>query len=159
MNMQISEFMMSSPHNFPCILFTEMTKIPCFSYEKVKLALYISTLNKCRIMFALIYLFWYGDMLLHVWATKWKFSQFSIYKIHGKLWGDEINSLISIFISIVQEIFHWKLRKYKYEHIVSSFFFSSDLYQNFTVLFEMLYSFYWINLNLGRISPLTKKGE
>ena len=28
MNMQMSEFMMSSPHNFPCILFTEMTKIP-----------------------------------------------------------------------------------------------------------------------------------
>ena len=34
---------MSSPHNFPCVLFTEIMK-----------ALVISTLNKCR-MFALIY--------------------------------------------------------------------------------------------------------
>ena len=39
MNMQMSE-LMSSPHNFPFILFTEMTKIPYFSYEKVKLALH-----------------------------------------------------------------------------------------------------------------------
>ena len=37
----MSELMMSSPHNFPSILFTEMIKIPVayFSYEKVKLAL------------------------------------------------------------------------------------------------------------------------
>ena len=50
MNMHMIELMMSLPHNFPCILFTEMTKIPYFSYEKVKLAFFISTLNKCRIM-------------------------------------------------------------------------------------------------------------
>ena len=37
--MQMSELMMSSPHNFPLILFIEMTKIPYFSNEKVKLAL------------------------------------------------------------------------------------------------------------------------
>ena len=34
----MSELLMSS-HNFPCILFTEIMKIPFFSYEKVKLAL------------------------------------------------------------------------------------------------------------------------
>ena len=51
----MSELMMSSPHNFPCILFTEMTKIPYFSYERVKLALYPLWINACRIMFALIY--------------------------------------------------------------------------------------------------------
>ena len=49
----MSELMMSSSHNFPLSLFTEMTKIPYFSYEKVKLA-FIATPNKCRIMFALI---------------------------------------------------------------------------------------------------------
>ena len=54
MNMQMSDLMMSSPHNLPCILFTEMTKIPYFSYEKVKLAI-LSILNKCKILFALIY--------------------------------------------------------------------------------------------------------
>ena len=39
MNMQMSELMMSSPHNFPFILYTEMTKISYFSYENVRLAL------------------------------------------------------------------------------------------------------------------------
>ena len=39
MNMQMSELMMSSPHNFPFILYTEMTKISYFSYEYVRLAL------------------------------------------------------------------------------------------------------------------------
>ena len=47
--MQMSELMMSSPHNFPCILFTKMMKIPYFSYERVKLA-FISTLNRCRMI-------------------------------------------------------------------------------------------------------------
>ena len=39
MNMQMSEVMMSSPHNFPFILYTEMTKISYFSCENVRLAL------------------------------------------------------------------------------------------------------------------------
>ena len=38
MNMQMSELMMSSPHNFPFILCTEMTKMSYFSYENVRLA-------------------------------------------------------------------------------------------------------------------------
>ena len=48
--MQMSELMMSSPHNFSYILITEMMKMPYFSYEKEELALYIPILNKCRIM-------------------------------------------------------------------------------------------------------------
>ena len=39
MNMQMSELMMSSPHNFPFILYTEITKISDFSYANVKFAL------------------------------------------------------------------------------------------------------------------------
>ena len=45
MNMQMSELMMSSPHNFPFILYTEMEKKKkkkkksYFSYENVRLAL------------------------------------------------------------------------------------------------------------------------
>ena len=38
MNMQMSESMMSSPHNFPFILCTEMKKNKNFSYENVRLA-------------------------------------------------------------------------------------------------------------------------
>ena len=36
------ELVMSWPHNFPLILFTQLTKIPYFIYENVKLALYPS---------------------------------------------------------------------------------------------------------------------
>ena len=39
MNMQMSDLMMSLPHNFPFILYTEMTKISFFSYENDRLAL------------------------------------------------------------------------------------------------------------------------
>ena len=39
MNMQMSEVMVSSPHYFPFILYTEMTKISYLSYENVRLAL------------------------------------------------------------------------------------------------------------------------
>ena len=37
--MQMSELMMSSPHNFPFVLYTEMKEISYFSYENVRLAL------------------------------------------------------------------------------------------------------------------------
>ena len=39
MNMQMSELMKSSPHKFPFILYTEITKISYFSYENVRLDL------------------------------------------------------------------------------------------------------------------------
>ena len=39
MNIQMSELMMSSPHNFLFISYTGMTKISYFSYENIKLAL------------------------------------------------------------------------------------------------------------------------
>ena len=66
MNMQMSEVMMSSPHNFPFILYTEMSKISYFSYENVRLALN-SSLNRCRIMLTPIYLDM-RDILSQVWA-------------------------------------------------------------------------------------------
>ena len=114
-NMQMSELMMS--HVF-CSLKWQISHI--FSNEKVKLA-FISTLNKCRIMSALMY-FWYGDMYCCYMfeQKKWKFSKFLVYKIHGKLWGDEI---ICIFISTVQEnnVSVWKLLKI--QNVISSLFF------------------------------------
>ena len=39
MNMQMSELMMSSPHNFPFILYRAMTRISDSSYANVRLAL------------------------------------------------------------------------------------------------------------------------
>ena len=61
------------------------------------------------------------------------------------------DSLICIFILTVQEMFRWKLQQFKISYLP---YFSSDFNQIFTVLFEMFYSFYWINLILDRISPL-----
>ena len=56
MNMQMSELMMSSPHNFPYILFTEIM-------QKLNAE---STLNKMQNN-VWSDLFWYGDMFLHIW--------------------------------------------------------------------------------------------
>ena len=79
---------MSLPHNFPFILFTEMKEILHFSYEKVKLYLIISTLNKCKIMFTPISfdIFWYGDVHVHVHVgakiQSFKIVYMYIYKIY-----------------------------------------------------------------------------
>ena len=54
MNIQMSELMMSSPHNFLHISFTKMTKNLIFQLWECKPCL-ISTQNKWEIMFILIY--------------------------------------------------------------------------------------------------------
>ena len=54
MNMQISELMMSSPLNFPLYFVHRNDENPIFQLWESETCL-ISTLNKCRIMFALIY--------------------------------------------------------------------------------------------------------
>ena len=46
MNIQMSELMMSFPHNFLHISFTEMTKISYFSYETGKLTFYPPKINE-----------------------------------------------------------------------------------------------------------------
>ena len=77
----------------------------------------------------------------------------SVNKINGKLWGDDIiNSLICIkLILTVQEMFCWKLRKFKISYLP---YFKSDLQQIFSLLIETFYSSYWNKLNLDWISPL-----
>ena len=74
MNMQMSEVMMSSPHNVSFILYTEMTKNSYFSYENVRL--------KCIIMLTPIYLDM-RDILSQVWA-KYQNFQNCMYKTYGK---------------------------------------------------------------------------
>ena len=59
-------------------------------------------------------------------------------------------------ISTVQEMFRWKLRKFKISY--HPYFQLSDLLQMFAVLFEICYSFNWINFkNLNWISPKSLK--
>ena len=59
-------------------------------------------------------IFWYGDMILPVWAKNQKFSKFHIQYIYEKLWGhDIINSFIWIFIRTGQEMFPEKMWNFK----------------------------------------------
>ena len=130
-----------------------LTIFPYFSYEKVKLCL-ISTLIKCRIIFALIYF----DMgtCCYMFEQKNKTPehvQHFVYKIHRKLWGDDIiNSLICIFISTVREVFRWKLRKI--QSFISSLFFPRFTSNFHCCIRNVLLFLYRINLNLDRTSPL-----
>ena len=136
----ICEFMselMSSPHNFPCILFTERRKSH-ISAMRNKTCL-ISTLNKCRIMFALKYC----DMGIHVWEEKNENVQHFIYteymeNCESMRWDHRLTHL-HIFILIAQELFRSKLQKFKISYLPN---FLSGLHQIFTVLFEMFYFFY-----------------
>ena len=83
--MQMSELMMSLPHNFPFILFTAMTKIPYFSYDKVKLALYPLWISAeyCLLNFALIY-FDMGTCSYMFEQKNIKKIKTFIYKNYGK---------------------------------------------------------------------------
>ena len=67
--------MMLSPHNFPSILFKEMIdENPVFQLRESK-TYFISTLNKCRIMFALICF----DMWTCFYIFELKKEKFHIY--------------------------------------------------------------------------------
>ena len=112
---------------FPLILFTEMDKNPIFQLWESKTC-YIFTLNKCRIMFALI------------WG--YAFTYLSKYE---QFWW-----LICILLLTLQEMFHWK-----FQSVISSLFFIRFT-SNCQSSVQNIYSFYWINLNLDRISPIKR---
>ena len=52
-------------------------------------------------------IFWYGDMLLHGWAKNEHFP--SLIYCTKYMEKSDINSLVCIFISTVQEMFHEKV--------------------------------------------------
>ena len=129
MNIQMSELMMSSPHNFLLISYTNMTKISYFRYENIKLAL-ITTHNKWEIMFTLIYF----DMGIWFYQYVLKIKNFRnfIYNTYEKLWGhDIINSLIWIFIRTGQEMFSEKMWNFKMSQLP---YFLSDFHHFWTNL-------------------------
>ena len=122
---------------------------PYFSYNKTGL---ISTMmNKCRIMFALIYF----DMetCFYMLEQKWKFSKFYIQLTWTivRRWDHQLTHL-HIYIDCL-EMFRWKFKNSYLPYLLS------DLHHIFTVLFEMFYSFYWINLNLDWIFPLNGRND
>ena len=90
MNMQMSELIMSSPHNFLHMSFTKLTKI-----ENVNLALYPPSV-KWEIMFILIY---FDTRICFYLNLEEKIQNFIYITSYDKLRGDDItNSLIWIFI-------------------------------------------------------------
>ena len=145
--MQMSELMVSSPHNFLFILFTEMMKIPYFQLRESKTCL-ISSLNKCRIMFTPIYFYmrtcfsvFEPNIFFIIWYTK--------YMDNCEAMTSSTQSFA--YIDCSRNVL---LKIKKIQNFISSLFLS-DLHQIFTVLLIFFfYYFYWINLNLDQIFPL-----
>ena len=109
MNMQMSELIMSSSHNFPFILYTEWKCQTCLN----------SSLNRCRIMLTPIYLYM-KDKLSQVWAKYYFFSsKFYVQNIWQvvRLWHHQLTHLY-IYIDISRNV-SWKFVKL---HITSLFF-------------------------------------
>ena len=80
---------------------------------------------------------------------------------HPKKWGD--TSPIPPGFTPVTHSFAYSYRLVKKCFLkicettkCHNFLFSTDFHQVFTVLFEIVYSFFWIKLNLFRISPLMR---
>ena len=75
-----------------------------------------------------------------------------MYKMNGKLCGDNINSLRCIFIQLVKKCF-LKICETSKCH---NFHFSTDIHQVFNVMYEKKKIFLLkFKLNQFRISPLT----
>ena len=90
------------------------------------------SLNKCRIMFALIY-FDMGTCFYNV--------QNLIYKIHGKLWGDEI---LSSLINHIEYSRYVSLKITKITKFISSFFLLIPYTSNFHRSLRNYLLFAWI---------------
>ena len=109
MNMHMSELMMSSPHNFPLILCTEITKLHISAMRMLDFL--NSSLNRCIIMLTPIYLDMM-DILITSLGKILKFSNLYVQNIWEVVRHD-INSLICIFISLFTEMFRENLRNFK----------------------------------------------
>ena len=100
--------LMSSPHNFPFILYTEMTKNSYFSYENVRLAL--------------ITISWYEGHTITSLGKILKFSQFYVQNIWQvvRQWHHQLTHL-HIHIDWSRNV----SRKFaKLENVITSLFFN-----------------------------------
>ena len=125
----VDDVIASQFSNFPqFILFIEMTKIPYFSYEKVKLALYTSTLNKCRIMFALICIWIWGQAF--TCTKRGSFSKFYMQIMYMEN-CEAIRSSTHSFAYVF-----WKLRNSKF-HIFLIF---PPIYIKFSLFYSKCFT-------------------
>ena len=106
-------------HGYQLLLPHFVGSVPYFSYEKVKLA--SSTPNKCRIVLALIRLFWYRYILSHVCANNENFHR-NTWQI-VRWWNDQFNHLhihhVQLFISTVQKNVSLKITKIQNRKFIS----------------------------------------
>ena len=136
-NMQMSEVMMSSPHNFPFILYTEMTKISYFSYENVRLALIPLWIDANNVNSNIS---WYEGHTITSLGKILNFSQFYVQNIWQvvRWWHHQLTHL-HIHIDWSRNVL-WKFAKL--QSVITSLFFnrfSSDFH---CYMFENFYSFF-----------------
>ena len=136
MNTNISELTMSLAHNFPSILFTEITKIPYFSFEKVRFALYLLWINAKQCLLRCI-LIW-G----HAFAYLSKREKIQYWTYIYTKYVENSEARISSTHSFAYSYRLWNciLSYLPYLYLIFKKF--------FTVPFKNCYSFYCINLNL-----------
>ena len=148
--MQMCALMMSSPHNCPCILYItfwtffllkHVNHVPISKYIRANIILHLFRVDVRQVLLS-----------QHSWNKVWDFSAFLWTKLM-ETWEaiTIINSLNCIIhIDCSRNI---SLKITEIHNFISSLFLS-DLHKFFTVLFEIVNSFYWLNLILDRISPL-----
>ena len=143
MKMQMSELMISSPHNFPCILYITFWKFPLLFCSNMSRYLYQS-----KHYSAFIQSGYKASLLSH----KIGIFVISVNKMHGRWWHHQLNHL-HIHIDCSTNV---SMKITEIQNFISSLF-CIRLHQIFSILFEMFYCFYWLDLNLDWISPLRIK--
>ena len=94
------------------------------------------------------------NLIAEIWAIREDFHHFC-EQIIWTIYCEAMTSTHSFAYSYIDcSMFRWKLRKFQISYLP---YFLSDLLKIFTVLFEILCSFYWLNSNLDCISPLKMK--
>ena len=120
MNIQMSELMMSSPHNFLFISYTEMTKNLIFQLWEYKTCL-ITTQSKWEIMFTLIHF----DMGICFYLYELKMKKFSKFHIQYiwkivRGWHHQLAHLNIHIKGLVKKCFPKK--NVKFQNVISSLF-------------------------------------
>ena len=135
MNIQMSELVMSSPHNLSYILYMKFWKFSFFfPPDTGKKHILVSKYIRINII---SHLFWVDIRQgLHSHSWNMRFLSGFVNEMCRKLWGDDIiNSLIWIFIRTGQEMFSEKIWNFKMSQLP---YFLSDFHHFCTICRKFL---------------------
>ena len=135
MNMQIGELMISSPHNFPCILYIKVWNLSFFVAQTCK------SMSSSQNMSEQITLFCIHSEFYFLIAEIRDFRHFCEQNTY--LWGDDIIPLICIIHFDCSRNVSMKITEIL--NSISSLF-CIQFTSIFTVLFKYFNSFHWFNL-------------